>query len=222
MDTYRVELICMILVIGSEKGGVGKSTLAINLAIQGMLEGVDTLLVDADVQGSCNDFSVKRDELDITPRLQVNMKKGKNLNRELSDLQTRYSRLIVDTGGRDSVELRSALLIADVVLIPCRPTQLDLWASEKIFSVVDTALDLNENLSPRVLISQAHTNLNVTSARDASQFLSGYPNITLCNTVIYERQVWQKSILEGRSVVELKSNKASNELKLLYGEIFNG
>jgi hypothetical protein len=68
----------------------------------------------------------------------------------------------------------------------------------------------------------AHTNLNVTSARDASQFLSGYPNITLCNTVIYERQVWQKSILEGRSVVERKSNKASNELKLLYGEIFNG
>jgi hypothetical protein len=47
-------------------------------------------------------------------------------------------------------------------------------------------------------------------------------NITLCNTVIYERQVWQKSILEGRSVVELKSNKASNELKLLYEEIFNG
>jgi chromosome partitioning protein len=212
----------MILVIGSEKGGVGKSTLAINLAIQGMLEGVDTLLVDADVQGSCNDFSVKRDELDIAPRLQVNMKKGKNLNRELSDLQERYSRLIVDTGGRDSVELRSALLIADVVLIPCRPTQLDLWASEKIFSVVDTAQDLNENLSPRVLISQAHTNLNVTSARDASQFLSGYPSITLCDTVIYERQVWQKSILEGRSVVELKSNKASNELRLLYGEIFNG
>lgn len=210
----------MILVIGSEKGGVGKSTLAVNLTIQSMLDGVDTLLVDSDIQGSCNDFSVKRDELEISPRIQVVMKQGKNLHRELNDLKHRYQRVIVDTGGRDSVELRSSLLVADAVLIPCRPSQFDLWASERIFSIVDTALDLNENLQPYVVISQAHTNQFVTSAKDASNLLSEYSNIHLCSTTIYERQIWQKSTLEGRSVVEYKSNKASNELKLLYGEIY--
>ena len=53
-------------------------------------------------------------------------------------------------------------------------------------------------------------------------FLSEFPHIKLCSTVIYERLAWQKSILAGRSVVELKDSKASNELKLLYGEIFHG
>ena len=108
----------MILVIGSEKGGCGKSTLAINLAVMSSLEGIDTLLVDADIQGSCNEFSQRRDELGIEPRIRVMMKQGRNLNRELSDLQNRYERIIVDTGGRDSPELRSSLLVAHAVLIP--------------------------------------------------------------------------------------------------------
>lgn len=212
----------MILVIGSEKGGVGKSSISCNLTILSMLEGIDTLLVDADIQGSCNDFSVKRDELEISPRIQVVMKRGKNLNRELTDLKDRYQRIIVDTGGRDSVELRSSLLVANTVLVPLRPSQFDLWTTEKIFSIVDTALDLNENLKPYVVISQAHTNKNVTSSRNASNFLSEYPNIKLCSTSIHERQVWQRSIMNGKGVCEYKDNKASDELKLLYGEIFNG
>ena len=61
----------MILVIGSEKGGCGKSTLAINLVVMSAREGIDTLLVDADIQGSCNEFSQRRDELAIAPRIQV-------------------------------------------------------------------------------------------------------------------------------------------------------
>ena len=124
----------MILVIGNEKGGCSKSTLAVNLALLGIFEGVDTLLVDADQQSSCNQFSMKRDEIGVEPRIQVIMKQGRNLHRELGDLQARYQRIIIDTGGRDSPELRSSLLIADRILIPCRPSQMDLWATDKVFS----------------------------------------------------------------------------------------
>src|SRR6266705_1454279 len=131
----------MILVIGSEKGGCGKSTLAINLVVMSAREGIDTLLVDADIQGSCNEFSQRRDELAIAPRIQVMMKQGRNLHRELADLQHRYQRIIVDTGGRDSPELRSSLLVAHTVLLPVQPTQLDLWATEKAFQVTATAQD---------------------------------------------------------------------------------
>ena len=94
-----------VTVIGSEKGGVSKSTLCINLAVLCVLEGVDTLLVDADVQGSCNEFSQKRDAEDITPRIPVIQKRGGNLHREIKGLAERYECVIVDTGGRDSVEL---------------------------------------------------------------------------------------------------------------------
>jgi chromosome partitioning protein len=211
----------MILVIGSEKGGCAKSTLAINLSVVSILEGVDTLLVDADIQGSCNEFSQRRDELGIEPRIQVMMKHGRNLHRELSDLKHRYQRIIVDTGGRDSPELRSSLLVADAVLIPVQPTQLDLWATEKAFQVTSAAQDLNPNLQTLVVITRAHTNLFVTTAKDATSFLSDFSEVSLCNTIIHERLAWQKSILEGRSVVELRDAKASTEIKLVYGEIFD-
>jgi chromosome partitioning protein len=211
----------MILVIGSEKGGCAKSTLAINLSIMSVLEGIDTLLVDADTQGSCNEFSQRRDELGVEPRLQVMMKHGRNLHRELSDLKHRYQRIIVDTGGRDSPELRSSLLVADAVLIPVQPTQLDLWATEKVFQVTVTAQDLNPHLHIGVVITRAHTNLLVTTARDAMHFLSNFTDVTLCNTILHERLAWQKSILEGRSVVELRDAKASQEMKLIYGEVFD-
>jgi chromosome partitioning protein len=187
-----------------------------------MLEGVDTLLVDADTQGSCNEFSQRRDELGVEPRIQVMMKHGRNLHRELSDLKSRYQRIIVDTGGRDSPELRSALLVADDVLIPVQPTQLDLWATEKAFQVTATAQDLNPHLHIWVVITRAHSNLLVTTARDAMHFLSDFSDVTLCQTIIHERLAWQKSILEGRSVVELKDIKASQEMKLLYEEVFDG
>ena len=212
----------MILVIGSEKGGCGKSTLAINLVVMSAREGIDTLLVDADIQGSCNEFSQRRDELAIAPRIQVMMKQGRNLHRELADLQHRYQRIIVDTGGRDSAELRSSLLVAQTVLLPVQPTQLDLWATEKAFQVTATAQDLNPSLQIYVVITRAHTNLLVTTARDAMQFLSEFPHVRLCHTMLYERLAWQKSILEGRSVVELRDAKAYAEMKLLYEEIFDG
>ena len=212
----------MILVIGSEKGGCAKSTLAINLSLVSVLAGIDTLLVDADVQGSCNEFSQRRDELGVEPRLQVMMKHGRNLHRELSDLKHRYQRIIVDTGGRDSPELRSSLLVADAALIPVQPTQLDLWAAEKAFIVTSKAHDLNPDLHTWVVITRAHTNLLVTTARDAMHFLSEFSDVTLCHTIIHERLAWQKSILEGRSVVELRDAKASQEMQLLYGEVFDG
>jgi chromosome partitioning protein len=212
----------MILVIGSEKGGCAKSTLAINLSLVSVLAGIDTLLVDADIQGSCNEFSQRRDELGVEPRLQVMMKHGRNLHRELSDLKHRYQRIIVDTGGRDSPELRSSLLVADAVLIPVQPTQLDLWAAEKAFLVTSTAHDLNPDLHTWVVITRAHTNLLVTTARDAMHFLSEFSDATLCHTIIHERLAWQKSILEGRSVVELRDAKSSQEMQLLYGEVFDG
>jgi cellulose biosynthesis protein BcsQ len=83
----------MILIIGSEKGGCAKSTLAINLSIVSVLEGIDTLLVDADTQGSCNEFSQRRDEVGVAPRIQVLMKHERNLHRELADLKSRYQRV---------------------------------------------------------------------------------------------------------------------------------
>ena len=211
-----------ILVIGSEKGGVSKSTLCINLSVQSALYGIDCLLVDADVQGSCNEFSQKRDDMEVKPRIAVIQKQGKNLQREMKELATRFERIVVDTGGRDSVELRSALLAADTILVPVQATQLDLWTIEKTFGLIDQAQEFNPDLRAYVVIVRASPNLLVKARRDAVSFLHEFPDVEICETVVYERIAWQKSIQQGLSVVELNPQdmKASTELTLLYKEIF--
>ncbi len=98
--------------IGWEKGGTGKSTMATNLAAAHVINGHDVILVDADKQCRlCN----LRDENGHTPRVLGVQKLGKTLHIELKELEKRYETVVGDSGGRDSVELRSAMLVGKVV-----------------------------------------------------------------------------------------------------------
>ena len=93
----------MIILIGGEKGGTGKTTIAINLATLHALNGKDILLVDTDKQGSANSWAESRDEEQQLPRITCIQKFGKNLARDIKDLEPRYEDIIIDAGGRDSM-----------------------------------------------------------------------------------------------------------------------
>ena len=120
----------MIILIGGEKGGTGKTTLATNMAAMRALAGRDVLLIDTDPQGSANYWAQNRDEEEISPRVACVQKFGKGLPAEVKDLAVRYQDIIIDAGGRDSVELRSAMVIADQAYIPIQPSQFDIWDAE--------------------------------------------------------------------------------------------
>ena len=102
-----------IILIGGEKGGTGKTTLAVNLAALRALQGRDVLLIDTDVQASASYWAQSRDEAQTRPRIACIQKFGKGLPTEVRDLARRYQDLIIDAGGRDSVELRSSLVVAE-------------------------------------------------------------------------------------------------------------
>lgn len=114
----------MIILIGSEKGGVGKSTVATNLAVYLTLQGKDIILVDSDRQGTSSNWSQDRREGNLSKIESVS--KFDNIRHTLTDLQQRYEYVIVDSQGRDSTELRTGLLVADYCLTPIRPSQADL------------------------------------------------------------------------------------------------
>src|SRR4051812_44508348 len=102
----------LILTFGGEKGGVGKSTLSVHIAYMLRAIGRDPLLVDADPQGSATNFAAARDGQGAEPRVESVQKLGKGLAHEIRSLSDRYTDLIIDTGGRDSVELRLAMLVS--------------------------------------------------------------------------------------------------------------
>src|ERR1700712_4727862 len=105
----------MILTVGGEKGGVGKSTLGIHLAYMLASHGRDPLLIDADPQGSTTNFTAARDERGASPRLACVQKLGKGLAHDVRSLAGRYTDIVIDTGGRDTVELRLAMLVSERV-----------------------------------------------------------------------------------------------------------
>ena len=213
----------MIILIGAEKGGTGKTTLATNLAAQRARAGRDVLLVDADPQGSASYWAQVREETKVLPPVPCVQKFGKGLQATLQDLTRRYQDLVVDAGGRDSVELRVGLVVAQKAYIPMQPSQFDIWSLDHMDELVATAQGFNPALHAFVLLARASPHPLVSEVAEARAFLSDYPHLSAARTVIYDRIAYRRSGREGRAVSELSppDGKAVAELASLYKEIFD-
>ena len=209
----------MIVLLGHSKGGVGKSTLAVNLAVHQASEGLDVAIVDTDYQGSAAAWSAVRDEEEITPRIPCVQVFGK-VHRELEDLEQRYGFLIVDAGGRDSAELRTALGIADILLMPLQPSQADVWATEDIMQVLEQARSFNPDIRARAILNRCPTHPLVRETRESRSYLEA-AGIELADAVIRDRIAFRRSFGEGRGVSELRplDDKSVLELRALWKEV---
>jgi chromosome partitioning protein len=212
----------MIILIGGEKGGTGKTTIATNLAAMRAITGRDVLIIDADPQGSANYWTQSRDELNITPRVACVQKFGKGLQAEVKDLATRYEDIIIDAGGRDSVELRSAMVVTNKVYIPIQPSQFDIWTLNQMDELVETAKGFNPDLQAWVIISRASTNPSVHEFDDTVEILNDFSSFNLASTGIKDRIAYRKAASGGIGISELKPKdpKAVEEMESLYKEVF--
>jgi chromosome partitioning protein len=211
----------MIILIGNEKGGVGKSTIAINLAVQRSRSGKDVIIVDADKQGTSSNFIARRNEQSNTPKIHLVQKTG-DLFDTLKDLETRYQEVIVDAGGQDSDELRSSMIAASLMIVPVKASQIDLWAASRMDNLIKQVKTINRQVKVVAMISMAPTNPQISEYKDAVEFLKDYPNLPLIKSIIRERKIYRDSIIEGKGVVELPNNKACEEIIKFENEVFNG
>ena len=211
----------MILLVGGEKGGTGKTTIAVNLAAGFRLQGRDVLLVDTDPQGSASGWSSMREDRDDSTRVPCVQKFGKSLQREIKELDSRYQDVIVDAGGRDSVELRAALVAVEQVLIPVQASQFDLWTIERMSELVNSASAFNANLHATVILSRAPTNLQIQDTYAARDMLQSFENLKMSNVVIRDRIVYRRSVAQGSSVLEYQpeDRKAQAEVTDLINEV---
>lgn len=215
----------MIILVGSEKGGTGKTTLATNLAVLRAMDGFDVLLVDADRQGSASSWSATRSEYALEPVVTCTGIQGRATGSEIVKLRPKFDDVIIDAGGRDSIELRSCMLIADVMVIPVRPSQFDLWTvstSEQLIN--DARLRGNERLVPIVVINATSPNPVIRETEETLELLKDFDTFKVADAVIHERIAFRHAAREGCSVVELTegdNRKATIEIRNLYNEIFH-
>ena len=206
-----------IILVGSKKGGVGKSTLATNIAAFLSESGKKVVLVDSDRQSTSSNWAHDRSESNYThiPCVQ----KYDNIKDTLLALKPLFDYVIVDCQGRDSRELRTGLLAADIAITPFRPSQWDLDTLPYMTKVLSEARDYNVNLTSFAIITMSPTNPQINELKQARDYFAEFPQIKLLDTIINDRKVYRDAASMGRGVVELDNDKATDEITKFAQEI---
>ena len=208
----------MIILIGSQKGGSGKSTTAVNISAWLADNNKDVCLIDAGRHNTASNWVTDRDESGDRPKVHC-VQKYDNIRETLKDLDGRYEYVIVDAAGRDSKELRTGLTAAHILIIPFRPSQPDLDTLPTMVDLVNQAKDFNPDLKVHGLVTMAPSNPVVNETQEAKEYLSDYPDIALLNTIIRDRKVYRDGMSAGLGVTEMTNYKAKNEFQLLVNEV---
>ncbi|MGB8170151.1 MAG: division plane positioning ATPase MipZ [Chthoniobacteraceae bacterium] len=209
----------MIVLCGGEKGGTGKSTLATNLAVWLAHQGKDVLLVDTDRQLTASRWIDRRHALGTEFPMVHGAEKHGNVFHALRDFATRYDEIIVDAGGRDSEELRTAMVAAQIVYLPLRTSQPDLETAVHMHELVSLARGLNPTLRARWLLTMAPAGDHGDTA-EAARTLRELPAIPLADIIIRDRKIYRDAMASGHGVTELLNDKAQAEIDALGHEIY--
>ncbi len=203
----------MVITVGSTKGGVGKSTIACNLAVESSLAGIKTLLVDADIQGSSLSFRGTRETDDI----QAMAITTPTLHKDLKEFERVYGLILIDAGGRESAVFRSAIVACDVLLIPVLPSQYDLWAANDTIKLLQEARAYKD--IPAYFVINQVTNTKI--AREAIEAMQGFSGDgKTLKSALFTRTAYKSSIVLGKGVSEYEARgKAAQEIRALYREI---
>lgn len=207
----------MIVALLNQKGGVGKTTIALHLAGEWARRGQRVTVIDADPQGSALDWSQQRSREDLPRLFGVVGLARDTLHREVPEIARDVDHVVIDGPPRVAGLMRSALLAADLVLIPVQPSPFDGWASAEMLSLLGEARIYRPQLVARFVLNRCAARTVI--ARETAETLADH-DPPLLGSTIGQRVAFADTAQTGRLVGELDHDSAAaREIAALATEI---
>jgi len=196
----------------NRKGGVGKTTLATNLARAYQLKGWETVLVDTDEQATAQDWAATSEEVQVPITLGAEQP---NLHEQIPRLNG-YDVAVIDGVAKMTKMSVSAVKASDLVLIPIQPSAADFWTAGELIDLIERRRTVGDGLQAAFVVSRAITGTNL--ANSAREALSGL-ELPALDARTHQRVAYPKALGKGLSVIDLDpSSKAAAEIKALAEE----
>lgn len=201
----------------NSKGGVGKTTLCVNIADFLFCEGYKVLVVDADPQGSVRDWRESRDPNLITFDIIGADRKQTLLNLpQIKSKHQAYDFILIDTPGNLTDIASSAISFSHLCLIPIQPSPYDVWSSQAMIELVKIRQGINENLKAAIIINRAIPNTIICKEVIAEMQKCEMP---VLQQIVNQRVSYAHSVGIGQTVINEKNIDAFKEIVSLGKEI---
>jgi chromosome partitioning protein len=214
----------MIVTIGNTKGGVGKTTLAVQIAIARAQAGRDVWLIDGDRQGTAAAAIAARNEAERLPGIAcAQYPEGPAMRAQVQQQRQKWDDIIIDVGGRDSTALRAALILSDVLVVPFAPRSYDVWALDDMAALVEEARSVRDGLRALAVMNLADPGEQSADNAEAAAAVAEVPQFEYLAAPIRRRKAFSNAGGAGLSVTELspRDPKAIAEISKLIDALFN-
>jgi len=220
-----------VVLFGGKKGGVGKSTLATNIAALRRQKAPEKrlLLIDTDSQGSTANWATDRQEStdDVIDCVKLY---GSDILDHVESALEEYNNIIIDSGGRDTTELRYSMLVADIMIAPVKAGQMDLDTLYAVDDLVAKAREQgNHGLKCFTIVNEFKNHPFITRDKAAINHMQQFEHLVPVESVIHDRISFQRASERGLGVNELRNDrgrlvdkKAIKEITKLYEVIYHG